>query len=526
MTQSRSTTLSRRTFLSAGALVVGFSLTRGALAQLAGGGEGGAGPAVIAPNLPGSLKSTPMLESWIRIDADGAVTVFTGKVELGQGIRTALIQVAAEELDVPPARVTLVTADTARTPDEGLTAGSHSMQDSGTAIRNAAANVRMLLTREAARGWEVPAEDVVTNGDGGIAGPGGLAASYGEVAAMLSLHVEAVPDAPLRDPGRFRTLGTDLPRVDIPAKLAGGAAYIQDMRLPGMLHARVVRGPSVGTRFEPSSPASAAASMPSVVAVVRHGSFTGVVAEREWTAITALRRLQEPPFSREAPPLPQGGVVETLKALPSRTIVIQDAPGTAAPSGAGRSVRARYTRPWLAHGSIGPSCALALFRDGKMTVWTHSQGTFDVRRVVAELIGLPLEDVHAIHVEGSGCYGQNGADDVAADAALIAWRVPGRPIRLQWMREQEFGWEPLGPGMVTELEASLDDGNRIVSWRHEVWSNPHNNRPVGAACLRAERFRRRSPYRKASPFRCRKATAAATPSPCTIFRTCMCCITS
>jgi nicotinate dehydrogenase subunit B len=144
------------------------------------------------------------------------------------------------------------------------------------------------------------------------------------------------------------------------------------------------------------------------------------------------------------------------------------------------TVKARYSRPWLNHGSIGPSCAMARFEDGVMTVWTHSQGTFDVRRVVAELVGLPPEKVHAIHVEGSGCYGQNGADDVAADAALIARAMPGRPIRLQWMREQEFGWEPLGPGMLTELEASLDVDKRIVAWKHEVWSNPHNNRPVGA----------------------------------------------
>ncbi|MCW2238809.1 xanthine dehydrogenase family protein molybdopterin-binding subunit [Azospirillum canadense] len=475
-------TLSRRSFLTAGALVVGFSMVPRAFAQLVGGGEGGAGPKVVAPNLPGSLKSAPILDSWIRIDANGAVTVFTGKVELGQGIKTALIQVAAEELDVPPARVTLVTADTARTPDEGLTAGSHSMQDSGTAILNAAANVRMLLARKAAEGWGVAEDAVATTGDGRLAGPGGRSASYGEIAAALSLHVEAMPDAPRRDPARYRTMGRDLPRVDIPAKLAGGAAYIQDMRLPGMLHARVVRGPSVGSRLEPLAIAEVAA-MPGVVTVVQDGSFVAIVAEREWTAVKALRRIQNAKTVRSAPPLPAGGpnpqgVVEALKALPSRDIVIQDGPDR--PANAAHTVKARYTRPWLSHGSIGPSCSLALFQDGKLTVWTHSQGTFDVRRVAAQLVGLAEEDVHAIHVEGSGCYGQNGADDVSADAALIAKHVPGRPIRLQWMREQEFGWEPLGPGMVTELEASLGPDKRIAAWRHEVWSNPHNNRPVGA----------------------------------------------
>lgn len=474
--------LSRRGFLTGGALMVSFALAPKAFAQLAGGGEGGAGPAVVAPDLKGSLKSSPWLDAWIRIDADGRATVFTGKVELGQGIRTALLQVAAEELDIPPAAVTLVTADTERTPDEGLTAGSHSMQDSGTAIQNAAANVRMLLAAEAAKIWALPADRVSTGGDGKLRASDGRTLSYGEVAARLSLHVQAMPDAPLRKPADYRTLGRALPRVDIPAKLAGGAAYLHDMRLPGMLHARVVRGPSVGTGLQ-SPDLDGVARMPGVVKIVRQGGFLAVVAERQWTAIQALRHLQRASYARTAqPPLPADGsgdaVAATLKALPARDIAIMDTSEPAGP--AVRSVKARYTRPWISHGSIGPSCAIAQYVDGSMTVWTHSQGTFDVRRVVAELVGLQPEKVHAIHAEGAGCYGQNGADDVAADAAVIARALPDRPIRLQWMREQEFGWEPLGPGMMTELEAQLGADNRIVSWRHAVWSNPHNNRPVGA----------------------------------------------
>lgn len=469
--------LSRRSFLGGGALVVSFAMTPRAFAQLAGGGEGGAGPRVVAPNLPGSLKSTPWLDAWIRIDADGHITAFTGKAELGQGIRTALLQVVAEELDVAPGQIELVTVDTERTPDEGLTAGSHSMQDSGTALRNAAANVRMLLIQAAARTWGVAPDSIGTSGDGRLHGATGRTARYGEIAASLSLHVEAVPNAPLRDPKQFRTMGTALPRIDIPAKLTGGAAYVQDMRLPGMLHARVVRGPSVGTRLDPLNVA-AVESLAGVVKVVQVGSFVAVVADREWTAIMALRRFQETGFVRTAAPIPQGGVVATLKGLPPEEIVVLDTHDTTEPPV--RTVRVRYTRPWLSHGSIGPSCAVAAFQDGVMTIWTHSQGTFDVRRVAVELLGLPPEKVHAIHVEGSGCYGQNGADDVAAEAAVIAKSVPGRPIRLQWMREQEFGWEPLGPAMVTEVEASLDAQNRIVAWNYDVWSNPHNNRPVGA----------------------------------------------
>jgi len=469
--------LSRRGFLGATGLVVAFSLAGRAFAQQSGGGEGGAGPAVLAPDLPGSLKSHPFLDAWIQIEEDRPITVFTGKVELGQGIKTALIQVAAEELDVEPAAIHLVTADTLLTPDEGLTAGSHSMQDSGTAIRNAAANVRMLLCAAAAEKWGVSAINVMTTGTGSLQAPDGRVVSYREIAATMSLHVTAIPDAPLRKPSVFRSIGKELPRVDIPAKITGGAAYIHDMRLPGMLHARVVRGPSVGTQVDKTD-IDLVAAMPGIVKVVRKGAFMAVVAEKEWTAIQAMRQLQAGAFRRVAKPLPGKGVVETLKALPTQEIVILDTNAPVAP--AVKTVSARYTRPWISHGSIGPSCALAHFEDGMMTVWTHSQGTFDVHRVVAELIGLPQEKVHAIHVEGAGCYGQNGADDVSADVAVIAKELPGRPIRLQWMREQEFGWEPLGPAMVTELRASLDTNNVIVDWRHEVWSNPHNNRPVGA----------------------------------------------
>jgi CO/xanthine dehydrogenase Mo-binding subunit len=200
-----------------------------------------------------------MLDVWLSIDAEGRATVFTGKAELGQGIRTALLQVAAEELDLPPSAVEIVTVDTARTPDEGVTAGSHSMQNSGTALRNAAANLRMLLARTAAGAWGIDPSTVSTSGDGRIPAPDGREAGYGPLAARLSLHVEAVPDAPLRQPAQFRTMGWSLQRLDIPAKLAGGAAYLQDMRLPGMLHARVVRGPGAGTRLQQPDWAAAAA---------------------------------------------------------------------------------------------------------------------------------------------------------------------------------------------------------------------------------------------------------------------------
>jgi len=459
----------------AGALVVAFTLAPPAFAQ-----EGGAAQKPVAPGLPGSLKTTPFLDAWIRVDADGRITVFTGKAELGQGIKTALLQVAAEELGVPPGAITLVTPDTARTPNEGVTAGSHSMQDSGTAILNAAANVRQRLTQAAAARWGLSPDGLATSGDGRIKAPDGRAVGYGELASGLSLHVEAQPGVPRRA-GPHRSLGQDLPRVDIPAKLTGGMAYVQDQRLPGMLHARVVRGPSEGTELS-AIDAAALAALPGVQ-LVRNGRFAALVAEREWAAVQALQRLQQAAWRRTAPPIPTDDPYAAIQAAPSQDEVIFEAKGPAAP--AARTVRARYTKPWLMHGAIGPSCAVAHFQDGAMTVWTHTQGVYPLKKALAELLKLPSENVRCIHMEGSGCYGHNGADDVAADAALAAMAVPGRPVRLQWMREQEHGWEPLGTAMVVEAEASLDAAGRIAAWRYDVWSPSHNGRPAGAGGLLA-----------------------------------------
>jgi CO/xanthine dehydrogenase Mo-binding subunit len=468
---------SRRELLGQGGLLVAFSFGARVLGQLAGGGEGSAGPPVRRPDLAGSLKTTPALDAWIRIAPDGRTTVFSGKAELGQGIRTALLQVAAEELDLPPGGITFITADTARTPDEGLTAGSHSMQDGGTALANAGANVRMLLLAAAAKAWAVKPATLSTDGTGHVVDPGGRRIGYGQLAAAMSLQVEAQPNVPRRNPREYRTMGRSLPRVDIPAKLVGGEAYVQDLRLPGMLHARVVRGPSHGTRLlRPRL--DEAGRMPGVVAIVRDGDFAAIVAEREWQAIQAMRVAQASDYVRTVPPLPVTDGPNRLRRLASREIQVLDTHDRARP--AATRIDASYSRPWYAHGSIGPSCAVALFKDGALTIWSHSQGVFDMHRATAELVGLPPERVRVIHTPGSGCYGQNGADDVTAEAALIAMRVPGRPIRLQWMREQEFGWEPCGCGMVTKVEAAIGPDRRIAHWNYEVWSNSHNTRPVQA----------------------------------------------
>jgi nicotinate dehydrogenase subunit B len=466
--------LNRRSVLAGGgALIVSFSL---------GDAFADDQDAPPAPKPPGSLAETPYLDAWIRIDADGTITAFTGKAELGQGFKTAFQQIAAEELDVPFTAVNVVTADTRRTANEGYTSGSNSMKYSGTAIQNAAAQVRELLIAEAARRLELPPESLKTEGATVIA-PDGRKLGYGELVAGDMLHVQAQPKSKLKDPATYSIMGQPVPRVDIPAKVTGGAAYIQDMRLSGMVHARVVRPPSYGAELT-SVDSAAVEKLPGVVKVVRDGNFLAVVAVKEYQAVKAMRALASVAKWRETPRLPkQEDVANVITGLPSQdtTIYTQSNPSA---SGT-RTFEATYTRPYQAHGSIGPSCAVAQSVNDAMTVWTHTQGVYPDRAGIAEMLRVPPASVRLIYVEGSGCYGHNGADDAAADAALIARAMPGVPVRVQWMREQEHAWEPFGPAMVTKLKASLDADGRIVDWNFDVWSNTHSMRPGGAGSMLA-----------------------------------------
>ena len=465
--------VSRRRFLAAGSVMVGFTLLPAAraLAQTTTT-EAGTFTAS-APSLPGSLKTAPMLDAWVKIDETGRISVFTGKAELGTGIRTAFMQIAAEQFGVMPEHITLVTADTNSTPDEGYTAGSHSTADSGTAIANATAQVRALLLEAAAARLNVDVAALTTH-NGEIVAADGLRLTFGEAVSGVNLHRNAQPGVPTKDPSTYKVIGQSFHRVDIPGKVTGAPRYVQDMKLPGMVHARVVRPPSYGATLKPVDVTSVR-SMPGVIAVVQDGSYLAVVADDEWRAITAMRALTELAQWQSGPPLPaQATIHETLEKLPAQEISVANTQGAAPP--AAQTLRARFTKPYLTHGSIGPSCAVAWLNDGQMTVWTHTQGVFPMRKGLAEMLSMPPERVRCIHVEGSGCYGHNGADDVAADAALIARAVPGKPVRVQWMREQEHTWEPFGPAMSSNISASLDANGQIVDWKYELWSNTHNNR--------------------------------------------------
>jgi nicotinate dehydrogenase subunit B len=464
--------LARRGFLvHSGALIVSFALfPRTALAQ----------EAKKPPALPGSLNGAPLLDSWIRIDANGGITVFTGKVELGQGVKTALIQIAAEELVVDPRRIALVTADTNATPNESYTAGSQSLQDSGTAILNAAAQVRNLLIGLASQRLGVPAEQLTVR-DGAVRTSDGRSLNYGALVTGETLHVTAQPKSPLSDPQTRRVMGQSMQRVDIPPKIAGTPIYVQDFWLPGMVHARVVRPPGYGARLR-AVDTGAIEKMPGVLKVVRNGSFVGVVAEREYQAITAARALAKATqweTGRALPP--QSQIYAHIQRLPTRDRVILGS--EAQPAFSAGTIEATYRRPYQMHASIGPSCAVALFKDRALTLWTHSQGVYPLRDAISEMLHLSKESVRCVHMEGSGCYGHNGADDVAADAALVAMAFPERPVRVHWMREDEHAWEPYGAAMISSAKARLDAGGSVSAFQYDVWSNTHNSRPAPAGNL-------------------------------------------
>lgn len=431
--------------------------------------------------LPKSLDNTPWLDAWIRIDADEAITVFTGKAELGQGIKTALLQVVADELRVAPSRLQLVTADTARTPDEGMTAGSNSMKDSGTALRHAAGQVRLRLSELAAARLALPASSLALK-DGAFIAPDGRRASFGQLVTGQELHVRATPDAAPPPPGARTAIGKSMPRVDIPAKVTGGRAYVQDLRLPNMVHARVVRPPSQAARLLGVDDA-AVMRLPGVLKVVRDGRFLAVIADGEYRAVKAAAALGRAARWETPAALPVHPNVDTLiRAQPSTPTTIHE---QGARVKVGRHFEATYTRPFQLHASIGPSCAVAQLVDGRYTVWTHSQGVFPLRGALAELLAVQENAIRCIHVEGSGCYGHNAADDAAADAALLARALPGRPVRVQWMREDEHGWEPFGAAMVAQVAATLGPDGRIADWQYDVFTPPHNTRPGKAGNLLA-----------------------------------------
>jgi nicotinate dehydrogenase subunit B len=432
-----------------------------------------------APKMPVSLAANPVLSSWVRFSPDGEVMISPGKVEIGQGIVTALAQIAADELDVDIGRVQMVRASTAASPNEGVTSGSLSVQQSGRAIRHACAEIRQIFLDAASDRLGVGI-DALGVKDGTISGPGNVSTSYWELAAEVSLDRDATPAATPKSSTQRALAGKSVQRVDIPDKVFSHPRFIHDFALPGMLHGRVLR-PELSAAKLVNLSEDRARAVAGLVAIVRDGNFTGVISETEDGAEAALKALRKEAIWSSGEALPdEDRLAEWLKAQPSEPTVID----TKTASGKRvkvRTIRRQYTRPYLAHASIAPSCAIAQWTGERVHVWTHSQGVYFLRADLALVLTLPLENIIVEHMEGAGCYGHNAADDVALDAVLLAKAGGGRPVRVQWSRQDEMTHAPFGAAMAIEIEADLDAHGEIVEWRHRIWSNGHTARPGRAA---------------------------------------------
>lgn len=462
----KTTKLNRRQFLkTTGALVVGFNMFPPArlLAQ-----------SMVEPH---SEADPTQLDSWLAIAADGSVTVYSGKVDLGTGVETALAQIVAEELDVPFNRVHMVGLDTTRAIDQGVTAGSRTIERGGPQLRQAAAAARQeLLKLAAAKLDATPDQLVVKDGVVSVAGNAKKSITYAQLiggkkfntritATGSGWNMKVAPEVKAKDPRQYKIVGTAQKRVELPSKLTGEFVYVHDVRVPGMLHGRVVRPPTI-----PSKPVSiddsAVKTIHGFVKVVQEGSFVGVVARTEWAAIKAANALKvtwsQPATKMPANPEEVFNYLKNTKSLRDQVTVNKGNPD-AALAQANKTYEATYRWPFQLHGMMGPSCAVADVGKNQATLYTGTQGSFETRKAVAELLGFPEKNVRVLWREASGSYGRMGADDVSEDAALLS-RAVGKPVRVQWMRPDEHGWEPKGPAQLDLVRAGIDAQGTIIAW--------------------------------------------------------------
>src|SRR5271155_4355275 len=448
---------SRRELLAGtGALVVAFSLA------------GSCGEA-IAQDLPAAKGvALDQVDTFLAIDEKGMVTVYSGKVELGTGVRTGLTQIVADELDIPMANVNVIQGDTALTPDQGPTYGSLSIQNGGVQIRQAAATARRALLREAAQRLNSDAAQLTVEAGIIKSRHRSTAVSYGELVGGRNFALALDKDAPLKDPASYTVVGRSQSRLDIPDKVTGRFTYMQDFRLEGMVHGRVVRPPAIGAALL-SVDADSVSRVPGILKVVRRENFLAVVAKTEWGAISAARQLKAQWSAWQGLP-DEDKLWDYVRSTP---IVKEDVTSNrgdvdAALAAAHKRLSSTYDFAIHTHGSIGPSCAVASFEGGKLTCWSASQATHNLRQQLALMFAMSDADVRAIYIDGSGCYGRNGHEDAAADAAVLAHEVD-RPVRVQWMRADEHGWDPKGPPTLIDMQAALDASGNISAWYSQFY---------------------------------------------------------
>lgn len=464
--------MKRRDFLQrTGCLAIGFTL----------GNPKSAYTSPFLQDLPGSLRRNPRLDAWLEVLDNGMVRIYTGKLELGQGIRTAIAQVAAEELDLDMKQVEVILADTLRTPDEGYTVGSGSIENSAMAVRYAAASARQKFFELAATKWSIPVASL-TMAHGRVTA-GNKTASFGELLEGKQLTDTVKMPVRLKEKSAYKIVGRPILRDDIGSMVRGEQVYLQDLRFAGMVHARMVRPPAYGAQLQEVDETAIMKKVPGILKIVRKESFLAVIAADEFVAIQAQRACREYSKWTGGNHLPQGQDLHRyLKKLPSEPEQVLKKGTVNMETAAGYTlVKAEYYKPYVMHASIGPSCSVAIYEKDKLHVWSHSQGVFPLRETLCKMLDMPADRIEVTGVPGSGCYGHNGSDDASADAALLAISYPGKHIRVQWMRNEEHGWEPYGSAMIFEMSARLDANGKITDWKYDMWSDSHMARPGGRA---------------------------------------------
>jgi CO/xanthine dehydrogenase Mo-binding subunit len=458
-----SSNLSRRDILRTGsALLIGFAIDPISIRRAKA-----AGPDDAASKFAGKPVDGTEVDSFLAIHPNGSATVFTGKVDLGTGLRIAVRQMAAEELGLPIEKVDLIEGDTLLTPDQGRTGGSSGLTQGGVGVRQAAATAREQLISLGAAKFHQDAAGLVLAGGQVRPKAGGSGIGIGELIGGKRLSLKVNPKVLLKDPATYTVVGKPLLRPDVPGKCTGTEVFVHDFSLPGMLHGRVVRPPSIGAKLLSVNEASIA-GIPDV-RVVRVNDFLGIVAKSEWAAVRAAAALQAK--WSDAAVLPD--ITDLSRFLKQSVVDHDESPvkrgdAQGAMSGGTKRFSAEFYFPYQGHASMGPSCAVADWRPSGLTIWTGSQSTHLFRNIFAESFNLPLDKVRLIYLEGSGCYGQNGHEDACADAAILSKAV-GSPVRVQWMRHDEHGWDPKGPPQPVSIRVATDAEGNIAAWETETW---------------------------------------------------------
>ena len=461
----------RRDFLKlSGCLTIGFSI-------------GGISPEHFSPlvnELPESIKRYPNINAWLEVLANGNVRVYTGKSELGQGIRTAIAQVAAEELELPMENVEVELAETERTPNEGYTVGSGSIEQSAMAVRFAGAAAKAKLMELAAKKLGVPVQEIVISNGKAYTKNGRNPLSFADLLEGKQITDKVPANVTLKPRKSYKLVGKSVPRDDIRAMTLATQTYVQDLRFPGMVHARVIRPSSYTATLKKFDEAYVRKKVPGLIKAVRNGNFLAVIAKDEHDAIRAQKHMaftatwSDEKLNHDSE--------KSLKAfIKNQTTQPQRVHEKGKLTITSFTHTAQYYKPYIIHGSTGPSCSVAYFDNNILHIWSHTQGVYPLREALAGMLRMPAEKIHVKGVPGSGCYGHNGADDVSADAALIAMAYPGKHVRVQWSREEEHSWEPYGSAMIMEAAAELDSSGKIINWKYDLWSDTHSTRPGGKA---------------------------------------------